>query len=70
MLNLIFLLILIFTNILIAVEQSKMRRIKNVGLEQLFENSFLYLHDLIYLNWSKLHSNNLTDYVSAYSICA
>lgn len=70
MLNLIFLLILIFTNILIAVEQSKMRRIKTVSLEQLFENSFLYLHDLIYLNWSKLHSNNLTDYVSAYSICA
>ena len=62
MFNLIFLLILILSDILVAVEQSNQRRIKN-GRGNLCFKTFFRFALFSLLEFNELYSNNLTYYI-------
>ena len=66
-LNLVFLLILMFSNIFIPVEQSNKRRIKN-GNGTCFKTLYYILHNLTYANWNELYSNNLTYHTDIFNL--
>ena len=66
MLNLKFLLIPIFSNILIAVERLNYRQIKYDSGNGCFKTLCYILHDLTYSNWNEFYSNNLTCHIDIF----
>ena len=62
-------LTLIFSDVCMAAEQSKKRRINNSNGGKYFKVLHYILHNLDYSNWNELYSNNLTSHIGIFD-CA